>query len=113
MAPGLQFANLVGVIWHHLKVPNGYVVHDLPEHGRRDDRLAVAGQQRVVTSVDDLSLQQPAVEGLPGWVDAWVADVGERSEVREATEVLRAAATCGPLYLLSGGTAHDSAAAAW
>lgn len=38
--------------------------------------------------------------------------MGERSAVRDAAKVLRADAG-SPLHLLSGGTAHDSAAAAW
>lgn len=47
---------LVGSAGGTWQVPDGDVIHDLPEHGRGDDGLTVARQQRVVTSVNDLSL---------------------------------------------------------
>lgn len=45
--------------------PDGDVVHDLSEHGGWDDRLTLAGQQRIHSFIHHLSLQQPAVEWLP------------------------------------------------
>lgn len=46
-------------------VPDGDVVHDLSEHGRGNDRVALAGQERIRTFIHHLSLQKPAVEGFP------------------------------------------------
>lgn len=52
-------------------VPDGDVVHDLSKHGRGNDWVALAGQERIQTFIHHFSLQKPAVEGFPWRLYSW------------------------------------------